>query len=66
MLSDNMKDIADRTFYESENLSSIVIPVNITNIGREVFDGSYNLNIYGERGSYAETYAIENNIPLKV
>ena len=65
MLSDNMKDIADRTFYESENLSSIVIPVNITNIGREVFDGSYNLNIYGERGSYAETYAIENNIPFK-
>ncbi|MBP3746096.1 MAG: dockerin type I repeat-containing protein [Ruminococcus sp.] len=36
----------------------------VTSIGSNAFDGSPDLTIKGSTGSYAETYANENNIPF--
>ena len=63
-LSNNMTEIYDNTFRGCINLTSIIIPNNIISIGRYVFFNCGNLIIYGAKGSYAETYANENNIPF--
>lgn len=36
-----------------------------TSIADDAFDGCCKLTIYGIKGSYAEQYANEHNIPLK-
>jgi len=51
-------------------LEEITIPASVTHIGTDAFfwcGGSYesNFKIYGIPGSYAETYASENNIPFE-
>ncbi len=51
-------------------LEEITIPASVTHIGTDAFfwcGGSYesNIKIYGIPGSYAETYANENNIPFE-
>jgi hypothetical protein len=51
-------------FGECSNLTSITIPNGVTKIGSDAFSGCDNFTIYGYSGSYAETYAIENNIPF--
>ena len=43
----------------------MTIPDSVTSIGEWAFEGCKNLTIYGRFGSYAETYAKENNIPFK-
>ena len=52
-------------FYDCLNLTSITIPDNVTEIGVNTFFNCDNLTIYGNEGSYAETYANANNIPFK-
>ena len=37
---------------------------SVTSIGRYAFYGCTGLTIYGKQGSYAETYANDNNIPF--
>jgi len=57
--------IGERAFSDCPNLTSITIPKTVTNIGEGTFSGTTNtekLVIYGYKGSYAETYANENNI----
>jgi len=51
-------------FCGCSNLTSITIPVSVTSIGLFPFRDSDNLTIYGYSGSYAETYANNNNIPF--
>ena len=46
------------------SLNQITIPENVSIIERNAFYGCGNLTIYGIKGSYAETYAKENNIPF--
>ena len=41
-----------------------VIPNTVTSIGDFAFDGADNVVIYGTKGSYAETYANNNEIPF--
>ncbi len=48
-------------FYGS-SLTSITIPESVTSIGQVALFGSYALTIYGAAGSYAETYAEQNDI----
>ena len=57
--------IDDYTFYGCTNLTSVTIPPNVTEIGDYAFQDCKNLTIYGEAGSYAETFAKSNSIPFK-
>ena len=53
------------TFSHCESLTSVSIPNSVTRIENTAFDYcSANLTIYGEAGSYAETYAKKRNIPF--
>ena len=63
-IPDSVTDIENYAFEFCENLTSINIPNSVTNIGRDVFEYCKNLTIYGYSGSYAETYANENDIPF--
>lgn len=47
-----------------ESLTSIVIPDSVTSIKERAFRNCDALTIYGRPGSYAETYAAENEIPF--
>ena len=48
-------------------LESVTIPKSVKQIGEEIFAGcEKDVTIYGETGSYVETYAKENKIPFKV
>ena len=43
---------------------AVIIPDSVTYIEEYAFDGCENLTIYGYTGSYAETYANENDFPF--
>ena len=45
-------------------LQKVVIPPSVTSIGEYAFYHCTDFIIYGEKGSYAETYASENGIPF--
>ena len=59
-----VKKIGDYAFYECNNLKKITIPDTVKEIGYYTFRECPNLTIYGYTGSYAETYASEQNIPF--
>lgn len=72
---DGITSIGAEAFAECTNLKKIVIPSSVTEIEEEGYygdlaylDGAFyecnNLTIYAYTGSYAETYAKENNIPF--
>ena len=46
------------------NLATVTIPATVTSIGEFAFRDCPNLTIHAPAGSYAETYAKENNIPF--
>ena len=45
-----------------KNLATVRIPDSVTDIGRWAFDGCKEMTIIAPKGSYAETYANDNNI----
>ncbi len=51
-------------YLEKVNIERVVIPASVTEIGKDVFSIWSKITIYGYEGSYAETYANENNIPF--
>lgn len=55
--------IGQYAFYYCKSLKSVIIFENVTQIASDAFlSRSDDLTIYGISGSYAETYATENNI----
>ncbi len=63
-LPEQIKTISASTFNGCKNLTKIVIPEATAEIAKDAFKDANNLVIYGVGGSYAETYANENNIPF--
>ncbi len=61
----SVTSIGYRAFYYCTSLTSVTIPDSVTSIGWGAFSGCTNLTIFGKTGSYAETYAKDNNIPFK-
>lgn len=54
--------IGNSVFKNCGNLESVAIPDSVTDIGLYAFMGCKKLTIYGKEGSYAQTFAKENNI----
>lgn len=64
VIPNSVTQIGYRAFYHNK-LKSLTIPSSVTQIGEEAFtnlDSTIKPTIYGKTGSYAETYAKENNI----
>ncbi len=58
--------IGKEAFSTCEKLTKITIPKSVTTIGKSILDaGAEVVTIYGETGSYAQTYAKENDIAFK-
>lgn len=64
-LPSGLLSIGDYAFESCNRLTSIRLPSSLTSIGYEAFVFSSNLTIYGETGSYGESYAKENQIPFE-
>lgn len=66
-LPENLTNVGESAFEDCINLDNVLILKNVTTIGPNAFNNcSKNLVIYGEKDSYAETYAKENNITFKL
>jgi hypothetical protein len=65
IIPNSVTSIESNSFYLCTSLTSIIIPDSVTNIGNYVFTGCKSLTIYCNPGSYAETYAKNNNIPYR-
>ena len=63
-IPDSVTSIGNCAFYNCTSLTSITIPDSVTSIGYDAFSRCTSLTIHGYSGSYAETYAKNNNIPF--
>ena len=58
--------IGTAVFGYCPSLSKVVIPPSVTSISDMAFENSLNVVIFCEHGSYAEQYAIDQNIPYQI
>lgn len=61
VIPDGVRHISSYAFDDCSNLVSVAIPHTVKEI-YDAFDKCYNLTIYCDKGSFAEQYAIENEI----
>ena len=61
-IQEGVKSIKSRAFLDCYSLKTLAIPKSVTEIEKDAIPENENLTIYGEAGSYAETYANENKI----
>ncbi len=62
---DTVKTIGDYAFAYCTTLTNVKIPSSVTSIGKNAFAYSNNIVVECEKGSYAEKYAKDNDIPVK-
>lgn len=62
---DSMTEIGIGLYLYCYNLASVIIPSTVTYIDSNVGSDTDQYTIYGTEGSYAQTYAVENNINFK-
>ncbi|MBQ4105131.1 MAG: leucine-rich repeat protein [Clostridia bacterium] len=60
----NVNTIEMDAFTDCHKLESVIIPESVTFIGDDAFHNISGLTIYGYEGSYAESYALKNEIPF--
>lgn len=63
-LPDTLKNIGANAFKGCTALKRIDIPASVTAIGSAAFEGCTSLTIYGAGGSFAQSYAAQNNLPF--
>jgi hypothetical protein len=61
-LPDTVTNIGTNAFKGCTNLTKITIPASVTSVQPTSFNSCPNVTIYGQAGSYAETYANNNSI----
>lgn len=66
VIPNSVTKIDDDAFRNCYKLENIVIPNSVTSIFSNAFDECKNLTIRCNKGSYAEKYAKENNISVKL
>ncbi len=66
VIKDGVTSIGGGTFWFCRNLTNVTIPNSVNYIDSEAFLSSSYLTIHGETGSYAETWANENDVPFVV
>ncbi len=64
VLKDGVESIDNNAFFYCPYLTRVEIPASVTSIGMSAFGDCDELMIYGETGSYAQTYAMEHGIPF--
>ncbi len=63
VIGGNVEEIGSMAFADCPTLETVVIPDSVTSISADAFENANeNLVIYCNEGSYAQTYATENNI----
>ena len=63
VIGGNITEIGSQTFADCPSLETVVIPDSVTYISEDAFaNASENMVIYCNEGSYAQEYAIQNNI----
>lgn len=65
-LPETLEYIGRYAFIGCESLEKLVIPDNVTEIVNTAFRNCDNLTLYCSEGSYAEKFAIDNDIPYVV
>lgn len=64
-IPEGVTEISSAAFSTCPNLTSVTIPASVTTIVRSAFEFSENVTIIAPTGSYAETFAKENEIPFE-
>ena len=64
-IADGVEKIETFAFYNCTSLQKVYIPSSVSEIDYTAFINCSELTIYGEKGSYAETFAKEKNIPFE-
>lgn len=63
VIPENVTEIANYAFRGCTNLQTARVPASVTEIGPYNFQNCPNLTLLVEKGSVAETYAVENGVP---
>lgn len=66
IISEGVEDIGAQAFYRCMDLKTVTIPDSVRSIDVNAFDMIGGLTIYGNEGSYAQTYATEQNISFSL
>ena len=64
IIGDGLSEITSYSFSECPALEKVIIPESVTTIADDVFKKSEKVTVYGYDGSYAQTFANENDIPF--
>ena len=64
VIPEHIAEIESWAFHGCVNLQSVMIHAGVTKIHKTAFAECPALTIHAPAGSYAETYAKENNIPF--
>ena len=65
IVPETVTSIANGAFLLNYQITEIVIPPSVTNIGETVFEHMPSMVLYGKNGSYVLEYAKQHNITFK-
>ena len=63
-IPDNVTSIGDYAFYNCSGIVNLFTTSKITSIGNYAFSGCSKLTVFGNKGSYTETYCSEKSVPF--